>query len=222
MSIELSKCADNGTYRNCGMLWCLARHEVEYLLLDVVMGAMQWTAGTASAVLGAGRTGDLVLLLLGLLLAPLHRALVLRHNALRPHADGQALLQPALLALAPHVHVHLAGPPKLAAIVRILGHAAPKEALAALAGERVVMIAGGSVAADQAQLLLQPRRRALLALLRIAALVGGVAVEAARGREIIATCKAHARKIKYKFKLKELRIQNSISFYYFALFSRFP
>lgn len=69
----------------------------------------------------------LVLLLLGLLLLPLDRALVLGHHALRPHPDGETLLEAALLALPPHVHVHLARVPKLAAVHRILGYAAPKE-----------------------------------------------------------------------------------------------
>ena len=69
----------------------------------------------------------LVLLLLGFLLLPLDGALVLRHDALRPHPDGQALLEPALLALPPHVHVHLAGVAELAAVHRILGDAPPEE-----------------------------------------------------------------------------------------------
>lgn len=175
------------------MLGRLAGHQIENLLLDKVMGVAGAEAATVAAVLRAGRGGHLVLLLLGLLLAPLHRALVLRDDALRPHAHGQALLKAALLALAPHVHVHLAGAPELAAVHGALCHAAPEEALAPLAGQRVVVVPGGPVATHQAQLLLHPRRRALLALLRIAALVRRVPVEAARGREIVATCRAKRR-----------------------------
>lgn len=57
-----------------------------------------------------------------------------------PHADGQAFLQPAFLALAPHVHVDLAVVAVLALVHRVLGDAPPEEALAPLAGERVVMV----------------------------------------------------------------------------------
>lgn len=70
----------------------------------------------------------LVLLLLHLLLLALDGALRFGHNALGPHANVQALLQPALLALASHVHVHLALLAELARVDGVLGDAAPEEA----------------------------------------------------------------------------------------------
>lgn len=69
-----------------------------------------------------------VLLLLHLLLLALDGALRFRHNALGSHANVQALLQPALLALASHVHVHLALLAELARVDGVLGDAAPEEA----------------------------------------------------------------------------------------------
>lgn len=174
-------------YRNSGMLGRLACHKVKNLLLNKVLAATRGQAAIA-AMLRARRSGHFVLLLLGLLFAPLHRTLVLRDDAFRPHTHGQALFQAALLTLSPHVHVHFAGAPELAAVDGALRNAASKEPLAALTGEGVVVVAGGPVAANQAQLLLHPWRRSLLALLRIAAFVRRVSVQAARRREIIATC----------------------------------
>lgn len=98
------------------------------------MGTARAHAAAVAAMLRAGRRRHLILLFLGLLLASLHRALVLWDDTLRPHAHGQALLEAALLALAPHVHVHLAGPSELAAVHGTLGDAPPEEPLAALAG----------------------------------------------------------------------------------------
>lgn len=97
----------------------------------------------------------------------------------RPHADAEALLEPTLLALAPHVHVDLAVGAVLALVDSVLGDAASEEALAALAGQRVVVVAGRSVPTHQTQLFLLPRRRALL-LLRISA-VSAVAVQGVGG-----------------------------------------
>lgn len=190
------------THRNCGMLWCFARHQIEYLLLDIRMCAMRTIARPRAAnvwteaMLWTGRTGHLVLLLLRLLLAPLHRTLILRHNAFGSHAHGQALLQSTLLALASHVHVHFAGTSKFAAVDRIFSDTPPKESLATLAGECIVMIARRPIAADEAQFLLQSRRRTLLALLGIASLVHRVTVQAARGRQIVTACKDKKIKIK--------------------------
>lgn len=96
--------------------WITFHEDRQYLR---PVGAVRCTDG------GVGL--HLVLLLLGLLLLPLDGALVLGHDALRPHPDGQALLEPTLLALPPHVHVHLAGMPKLTAVDRILGDAPPEE-----------------------------------------------------------------------------------------------
>lgn len=70
-----------------------------------------------------------------------------------PHADSQAFFQPALLALAPHVHVDLAVVAVFALVHGIFGNAPPKEAFASFARERVVMVTGRTVAAYQAQLL---------------------------------------------------------------------
>lgn len=202
------------------MLWRFARHQIEYLLLDIVMCAVWPIARTAlanetgaEAMLRAGRTAHLVLLFLRLLLAPLHRTLILGYNAFGSHAHGQTFLQATLLTLAPHVHVHFAGPAEFAAIDRIFGHAAPKEAFAALAGECIVMIARRPIPANEAQLLLQPRRRTLLAFLRIAALVNRVTVQAARRRQIIAACENKNNKTQ---RLKSKSIFKFV--FYFILF----
>lgn len=117
-----------------------------------------------------------------LLLFSLDGTLILGHDALRAHADCQALFEPALLALATHVHVDFAGLTILALINRVLRYAAPEEALAALAREGVVVIARGPIAADEAQFLLLPRCRALF-LLGIAA-VRAVAVDRTRRRQV--------------------------------------
>jgi len=69
-----------------------------------------------------------------------------------PHADGQAFFQPALLALAPHVHVDLAVVAVLALVHGVLGDAPPEEPLAPFARERIVVVTGRPVAANQAQL----------------------------------------------------------------------
>jgi hypothetical protein len=121
--------------------------------------------------------------LLSLLLLALDGALELRDDALGPHADVEALLEPALLALAPHVHVDLAVVAVLALVHRVLGDAAPEEALAALASEGVVVVAGGPVPAYEAELLLLSRSRALF-LLGVAA-VGAVAIEGTRRRQVV-------------------------------------
>lgn len=45
-----------------------------------------------------------------------------------PHSNAEALFEPALLALAPHVHINLAVVAVFALIDRIFGDAAPEEA----------------------------------------------------------------------------------------------
>lgn len=69
----------------------------------------------------------LVLVLLRLFLFPFDGALDLGHDALGPHADVDALLQPALLALPPHVHVDFAVVAVLALVHRVLRYAPPEE-----------------------------------------------------------------------------------------------
>jgi len=83
----------------------------------------------------------------GLFLFPLLLTLLLGHHALSPHAHLVALLEPALLALAPHVHVNLTVVPVLARVGGVFGDGPPEEALAALAGQGVVVIARGPVPA---------------------------------------------------------------------------
>lgn len=46
---------------------------------------------------------------------------------LRQHPHRAALPEPAVLALPPHVHVHLAAAAALAAVNGLFGHAAPEE-----------------------------------------------------------------------------------------------
>ena len=99
-----------------------------------------------------------------LLLHPLPPALLFWHDAVGPHAHGVTLFESASLALAPHVHVDLT---VVAVLARILGalalsDATPEEALAALAGQGVVVVAGGPVAADEAELFLGPSSGPLL------------------------------------------------------------
>lgn len=69
------------------------------------------------------------------------------------HARLSALAQPALLAFAPHVQVHLAVAVVLAGVLGAFDDAASEEALAALAAQHVVVEAGGLVAAHAAHLI---------------------------------------------------------------------
>lgn len=69
-----------------------------------------------------------------------------------PHANGQTFFQPALLTLAPHVHVDLAVVAVLALVYGVLGDAPPEEPLTPLTRERIVMVTGRPVAAHQAKL----------------------------------------------------------------------
>lgn len=69
------------------------------------------------------------------------------------HARLPALAQPALLALASHVQVHLAVAVVLAGVLGALDDAASEEALAALAAQHVVVEARGLVAAHAAHLV---------------------------------------------------------------------
>lgn len=71
------------------------------------------------------------------------------------HARLPALAQPALLALASHVQVHLAVAVVLAGVLGALDDAAPEEALAALAAQHVVVEPRGLVAAHAAHLVAQ-------------------------------------------------------------------
>ena len=91
-----------------------------------------------------------------LLLHPLPPTLLFGHDAVGPHADGVTLFESAGLALAPHVHVDLT---VIAVLAHVLGalalsDGAPEEAFAAFAGQRVVVIAGGAVTADEAEFFL--------------------------------------------------------------------
>lgn len=94
--------------------------------------------------------------LLRFFLLSLHCALKLGHNAFWPHADRQALLQPALLTLAAHIHVDLAAIAILALVYGIPGDTASKEALAALARQSIVVITRRTIAAYKAQFFLLP------------------------------------------------------------------
>lgn len=136
-----------------------------------------------------------------LFLLALHSTLVLWHNAFGPHAHRQALLQPALLTLAPHVHVDLAIVPIFTLVHRVLRDASPEKSLAALAGQGVVVVAGRPIAADEAELLLLPWRRSLLlpGVAGVAAATStassasasavSIAVQRARLRQLVPTCK---------------------------------
>ena len=79
----------------------------------------------------------------------------LRTLTLLQHARLSALAEPALLALAPHVHVHLAAAAALAGVLRALDDAAAEEALAALAAQHVVVEARRLVPAHAAHLVAQ-------------------------------------------------------------------
>lgn len=68
-----------------------------------------------------------VLFPLRLFLFPLYRTLGFWHDTLGPHADSEALFQPAFLTFPPHIHVHFARVPEFAYIHRIFGHAPPEE-----------------------------------------------------------------------------------------------
>lgn len=74
---------------------------------------------------------------------------------LLPHARLLALAQPALLALAAHVHVHLTLAAVLADVLGTLDDAAAEEALAAFAAQHVVVEAGGLVATHAAHFISQ-------------------------------------------------------------------
>lgn len=149
--------------------------------------------------------------LLRFLLLALDSTLVLRHDALGPHAHCQTLLQPTFLALAPHVHVNLAIVPVFTLVHRVLRDAAPEEALATLAGQRVVVVPGGTVTANQAQLLLLPRGRpfflpgvtavaattpAASSASSTSASAASIAVQRARLRQLVPTCTNKLKKKK--------------------------
>lgn len=76
-----------------------------------------------------------------------------RRLTLLEHARLPALSQPALLALASHVQVHLAVAIVLAGVLGALDDAASEEALAALAAQHVVVETRGLVAAHAAHLV---------------------------------------------------------------------
>lgn len=69
------------------------------------------------------------------------------------HSCLSALAQPTLLALAAHVHVHLATAVVLAGVLRAFNDAAAKEALAAFAAQHVIVEARSLVAAHAAHLV---------------------------------------------------------------------
>lgn len=69
------------------------------------------------------------------------------------HARLPALAQPALLAFAAHVHVHLAVAVVLAGVLGTFDDAASEEALTALAAQHVVMETRGLVTTHAAHLV---------------------------------------------------------------------
>lgn len=69
------------------------------------------------------------------------------------HARLPTLAQAALLALAAHVHVHLAAAIVLAGVLGTFNDAASKEALAALTAQHIVMETRGLVTAYTAHLI---------------------------------------------------------------------
>lgn len=86
---------------------------------------------------------------------------------LLPHACLLALAQPALLALAPHIHVHLTLAAILADVLGALDDTAAEEALAAFTAQHVVVEARGLVPTHTADFISQHLGgRALLPLQR--------------------------------------------------------
>lgn len=71
------------------------------------------------------------------------------------HPRLPTLAQAALLALAAHVHVHFATTIVFAGVLGTFNDAAPKEALAALTAQHVVVETRGLVATDTAHLVAQ-------------------------------------------------------------------
>jgi len=127
-----------------------------------------------------------VLLLLRFLRLSFNCALVFRNDTFGSHADGEALFQTAFLTFPPHVHVNLATVAVLALVHGVLRYTPPEEAFASFTGEGVVVVAGRSIAADEAELLLLTRHGALL-LLGIAETVHRIAVDTSRRRQIFTT-----------------------------------
>lgn len=81
------------------------------------------------------------------------------------HARLPTLAQAALLALAPHVHVHFTAAVVFAVVLGTFNDAAPKEALAALTAQHVVMETRGLVTTYAAHLIAEHLwRRPLLSL----------------------------------------------------------
>lgn len=81
------------------------------------------------------------------------------------HARLPTLAQAALLALAPHVHVHFTAAVVLAVVLGTFNDAASKEPLAALTAQHVVMETRGLVTTYTAHLIAQHFwRRPLLSL----------------------------------------------------------
>ena len=60
------------------------------------------------------------------------------------------------MAFPTHVHVNLTIVSIFARILLVFCYGSPEESLAALAGERIIMVSTGSIATDQTQLLLLP------------------------------------------------------------------
>lgn len=84
------------------------------------------------------------------------------------HARLPTLAQPALLALAAHVHVHFAAAVVLAGVLGAFDDAAAEESLAALAAQHVVVETRSLVTTDAAHLVAQHlRSRTLFSLHRL-------------------------------------------------------
>lgn len=84
--------------------------------------------------------------LLRFLLLSFYRALIFGHNTFRSHADRQALLQSAFLALAAHIHIDLAAVAIFALVYGISSDATSKETLAAFACQSIIVITRRTIA----------------------------------------------------------------------------
>ena len=142
----------------------------------------------AGVVVNRAESGDGVVAgnrrALFLLLHALPSALLFRHDAVGSHADRVTLFESARLTLSPHVQVNFTVVTIFAQILRTLAlsDASPEETLAAFAGKRVVVIAGGTVTTDETKFLLRPlpwpllitaRRRDVVGVLRMTKVLNG-------------------------------------------------
>lgn len=122
--------------------------------------------------------------LLCFFLLSFYRTLIFWHNAFRSHADRQALLQSALLALAAHIHIDLAAIAILALVYGVPSDATSKETFAAFTRQGIVVVTGRTITAYKTQFFLLARRGSF-PFLRVASFAIAASIAAATSATIV-------------------------------------